>query len=98
MSDPVENVSPRRPIKKLTVEEKGAIYDIMVSTQIWQNFFMFTPTREERGHNIRVLFNDVCKVYDEEMDERENVLHLHKCTNTNLHPTIVDIFSRLVED
>jgi hypothetical protein len=78
----------------LTAEEKSTIYDILVSSDVWKNFFMYAPPRSERSHNIKALFGDICSSHGRLQDERENVVFLYEFADVVLHPHIKNIFAR----
>ena len=81
-------------MSSLSLEEKGDIYDILVSSKVWKNFFIVDPLQSERSSNIKALFSDISNDDEILINESENVLFLYKFSSLELHPHIKNIFSK----
>lgn len=81
----------------LTAEEKSIIYDIIVSTGVWKNFFGDVPPRSERTKNVKMLFSDISMPNGILKDEKENVLFLYSRFDKDLDPHIKNIFARFLD-
>lgn len=78
---------------KLNNQEKSIIYDILVSSGIWESFFFEKPSNSRRHENISALFKDPCSDDGKFKDERTNVLFLYDYADRELHPHIKNMFS-----
>lgn len=74
-----------------TEHKKVIIYNILVSSGIWKEFFIVNPKRSERDNNIKVIFGDMLTSDGKLKDERENVIFLYEFLGKDMEPFMKNI-------